>query len=363
MAFDVTTICQLALLLLWTCITTGYQRSHHPIFKTVLSSKLIIESLVVSASVVFAPGLLEVMQLSVPPTIAYFKTLPTKAKKGWAVYLLVLEKPGCRPRIYIGSGTHAQQGYSRRLGHYDSYTQLPVYVALSLKEGYTIVHKGILCWCPMPAPADVPKVRVLFVGLETVWTFALWGIKCTTEWGYGLSHICPWDRSLLEYDGTCSHNPMSELPASDCDLTAEELDAIEKERAEKQVEYMREWHKAQKEKDPEAYRLKSNAAARAFTAKNPLSRKMAQERTRAKSVAEKRHYCTVCDFPFNTSADLARHLQTKKHADKVARQDKKATGHYCAVCKEKFSRKSGLTRHLTKPRHAARAARLEQEVS
>lgn len=41
--------------------------------------------------------------------------------------------------------------------------------------------------------------------------------------GYGLSHICSWVCSLLEYDGTCSHNPMSELPASDCDLTAEEL--------------------------------------------------------------------------------------------------------------------------------------------
>jgi hypothetical protein len=33
--------------------------------------------------------------------------LPTKVNKRWAVYLVLLEKSGSRPKIYIGSGTES----------------------------------------------------------------------------------------------------------------------------------------------------------------------------------------------------------------------------------------------------------------
>lgn len=43
--------------------------------------------------------------------------------------------------------------------------------------------------------------------------------------GHGMVHICQWARDTLEYDGLCSHNPLSELPAGDHSLSAEELEA------------------------------------------------------------------------------------------------------------------------------------------
>ena len=49
------------------------------------------------------------------PTIAYFKGLPLHLDKLWAVYLLVLEKAGQRPRIYIGSGTASETGVKTRV--------------------------------------------------------------------------------------------------------------------------------------------------------------------------------------------------------------------------------------------------------
>lgn len=43
----------------------------------------------------------------------YFKSLPTYCKKLWAVYVIVLEKRRCRPKIYIGSGTEKASGVLR----------------------------------------------------------------------------------------------------------------------------------------------------------------------------------------------------------------------------------------------------------
>jgi hypothetical protein len=86
------------------------ERGKNPIFSKVLSSQDIVEQFLASASLAFAPGLFEVLQISAPPTIAWFKSLPSGDNKRWAIYLLVLEKPFCRPQIYIGSGTDSKPG-------------------------------------------------------------------------------------------------------------------------------------------------------------------------------------------------------------------------------------------------------------
>jgi hypothetical protein len=62
-----------------------------------------------SAAFEWAPGLLTAIKSDKPPTTTYFKSLPMKPDS-WAIYVLVLEKPGTRARVYISSGTSAGQG-------------------------------------------------------------------------------------------------------------------------------------------------------------------------------------------------------------------------------------------------------------
>jgi hypothetical protein len=92
MARDAPSLLELVLVLTMTS-----QKRTHPITWKVLSSQEIVEGLLSSASLVFAPGLLEVLKASTPPTLSFFKTLPANSRstKQWAVYLIVLEKEGC----------------------------------------------------------------------------------------------------------------------------------------------------------------------------------------------------------------------------------------------------------------------------
>lgn len=46
---------------------------------------------------------------------------------------------------------------------------------------------------------------------------------------------------MLEHDGLCSHSPLSELPAGQRSLSAEELEAKAAELIQRRKEYMREW--------------------------------------------------------------------------------------------------------------------------
>jgi hypothetical protein len=141
MAFEAATLLQLMLLITWTCLSDTPVNQKHVYFTRFLTSQVVLKEKASAVNLVFADGLLEVLQDTVPPTVAYFKTLPTDTTKRWAIYLLVLEKPKCRPRIYIGSGTNNQYGVHRRLRTYDSKHNLPRYVEKSLDEGYKIVHK------------------------------------------------------------------------------------------------------------------------------------------------------------------------------------------------------------------------------
>ena len=100
--------------------------------------------------------------------MSYFKTFSLHLGKLWAVYLLVLEHedPARRPRIYIGSGTETTYGIRKRMSQYDKRTQtgvtnsaIPQYVETSLREGYDITHKCLLCWAALPMASDVFQLR------------------------------------------------------------------------------------------------------------------------------------------------------------------------------------------------------------
>lgn len=327
MAFEATTILQLVLLLTWTCLSTCPNQQKHPLFSKVLSTKAILDQLLSSVSVAFAPGLFDVLQSSTPPTVAFFKTLPTHCHELWAVYLIVLEAQGRRPKIYIGSGTDARKGVSGRLPIYhDSSTSkiLPSHVRNVLRDGYSIVHKGLICWIPLPDADSVPILRVVMLVLEAVFTYVFWALHSKTDYGYGLLHMCPWDWDNLEYDGLCSHNPLTDPPIRNFDLTPEELEAQAAEHFERRAQYFREWEESIKNSAPEAYLAKKREQRKAFVEKHPDAPKISTKRSQVKAVELKTHYCAICDHAFNRGPALRKHLAGPKHLAKAAKAAKLA---------------------------------------
>ena len=372
-------ILQFLIPLLWICIDSAPKHQKNWIFDKFLTSREVVEELLHAASLVFAPGLLEVLQSATPPDVAYFKSLPTKHTKYWAIYLLVLERTHCRPRIYIGSGTSTAHGVFTRLRNYDHGTILPMGVKESKAAGYTITQKGLLCWTPIPSASLVPAIRVLVCALEATFTFAFWALRAKTEYGYGLAHICLWDRKLLPYDGLCTHTALRELPSGDYNISAEELEAQalgSKERLNENVRRCRENAKA---KNIAEYNAKMASKAKSWREKNPELSKEVTKRSIAKSVKEQKYFCDVCKHAFTTKAKLKKHLSGPLHAARArqleyfAKQGADAKGtiskavrerkNYCSVCDYAFTTPYELRQHLSRATHAARLRQLEKASS
>jgi len=224
MAFEATTILQLVLLLTWNCPCTVPANQKHPLFAQIITSHIILKEIASATSLVFAPGLFDTLQAAAPPTIAFFKSLPTNTDKRWAIYLLLLEKPGYRPKIYIGSGTNSLRGVSARFSEYNRAEALPQYVQKALDDSYTIAYRGLLCWTAIPPAALQPKIRILFVAMEAAFFYVFWAVKGLKR-DYGMSHICHWPCDTLEYNGLCSYCALAEPVSGDFDLTSEQLEA------------------------------------------------------------------------------------------------------------------------------------------
>lgn len=103
----------------------------------------------------FATGLLPLFIALVPSTIAQLKLVILRSNKRlgrrflqkiWAIYLVILEKRGCHPKIYIGSGTSLGGGTWNCLRHYETGEMLCRLVRKALSDGYEVTHKGCLCW-------------------------------------------------------------------------------------------------------------------------------------------------------------------------------------------------------------------------
>jgi hypothetical protein len=147
------------------CLSGTPMNVKHPVYDVVLSTLEILAELASDSALHSAPGLLDVLQAAQPPSVAYLKSLPLEFYSYWGVYLLVLEKRGCRPKIYIGSGIASTGGVQTRFYAYDKLDLIPKYVQAALDEGYRISHKGLLCWCLIPTSLISPR-RVLFLAIE-----------------------------------------------------------------------------------------------------------------------------------------------------------------------------------------------------
>jgi hypothetical protein len=90
MALDVTTILQFVLLLICNCLCDTPANQKHSLFAQIITSNITLEEIASATSLVFASGLFDTLQAAVPPTMAFFKTLPTNYDKQWVCTLYCL---------------------------------------------------------------------------------------------------------------------------------------------------------------------------------------------------------------------------------------------------------------------------------
>lgn len=379
-------------LLLCICLDLTPAKIKNPSYATIFATQAVLEQVLISASLTFAPGLLNILKSTLPPTIAYFKSLPALKHddaKRWAVYLLVLERKGLRPRIYVGSGTNTLEAVHRRFRDHDKKRDLPKHVIKALEDGYEITHKGLLCTAPIPDIGLRYPIVGLFLLLETYFSIAFWAMKPRTK-DYGMPHLCPWPIELLEYNGLCSHTALAEAICGELDgLSPEERAAKEVELNNRRLEQQRASNKARyhklktedypkwleqrrqhnynyyhkKEEDPVAWKEERHRYAANL---DPVAKAVSNKKSRAKAVVERRFACELCGVSFQQSTDLEIHKKTQKHKDKVGGVQKDPTGNkhraakrfYCCRCDFPAPSQVNLDRHYGTKKHikAAKAA-------
>jgi hypothetical protein len=216
---------ELIVTLTWTCLCVPATKAKNYLFNQLFFDETVLSEVCSAASLCFCPGLFTVLQAAAPPSIKFFLGTPTNGRKKWAVYVLVLLKDGVY-LIYIGSGTATKTGVVTRWYSYENRTTLPVNVDAVLKEGYEIVHKGMLIWIPLPGIEDVPRLRLLFLALEAMLAFAFWAMKSTKE-DHCYTSCRLWSElSSFSYTGLCSHSALLDPVKGNFDLSDEQLLAI-----------------------------------------------------------------------------------------------------------------------------------------
>lgn len=356
------TILSFVLTLAWACLEQTPFTMKNVLFANFFQTFDVLQEVFLSSGLYFAPGLLDALQSSSPPLLGFFKNLPTTTRDLWGVYLLVLEKPGLRPRLYIGSGTSIlSHGLACRMKQYEDGFLLPKFVSSSIDEGFEITYKGVLCWMEIPAPALVPVRRLLVFLLEATLAYAFWTMKAK-KGDYGMGHLCKWDRGTLPYDGLCSHCALNEGIRGEFEMSAEDLETVAEEKKKKQKEIHdagnSNWHFKQMEDNYHDYIGASTERVQKSRANNP-GRDAKREANRvAKAKAEKKYHYERCNLSFSRQKVLEDHYKTPKHTRK---QNEMINPFVCHPCNYGVANQSNLTRHYKTERHRENMERIRAE--
>jgi hypothetical protein len=338
------------LLLAWTCLSTTNPALKSRGFAYYFPTEDAMRTVMQLASFEFASGLLRVLRSAAPPTIEFFKSLPPAAGRLWAVYVLVLEKHGCIPRIYFGSATDSTTGVHNRMTTYNRRVRtgkpdstISLYVEKSLTEGYVITHQGMVAWIPLPSAAFRDSLRAFILVLETLFALLFWGMKSRTK-DYFMPRLCPWSIDSLPYHGLCTHFSINEglvVNTALETLTPEEINAADLER--------------------------KKAKNRQYIANKGEGVHAARTKAYGDQALEKQTFkCTVCDLTFRSNAKLLTHQARPIHINKAAGITKQPKGrggsqnaitkrkHYCEPCDHAAASAKRLETHLNGPRHAKR---------
>ncbi|KAK5124008.1 hypothetical protein LTR85_002205 [Meristemomyces frigidus] len=360
MASTAAAIFELVLLVAWTCLSGTPNVLKNPVFAMVLPTQAVLEEIMSTCAIAFAPGLLDAVLTATPPTVAFFKSLPTTVTNRWAVYCLVLEKPKSRPMIYVGSGTDKDLGVSKRLAQYNNKDRstIPRFVKRAMDDGYVIAHKGLLCWSPIPTASKRYALRAVFLVLETTFAIVFWAMVSRDK-DYGMPHLCPWQIEGLDYTGLCSHTAVAEaVPGEENGLTAEQIEAKDAERLRRL--------QAQR-----AARHKAKRADEAVWSGVLKRMRPTQRKSKKKAVDTRRFACDICNTVCADQKGLNEHFDTDKHKYAVkgsskpvkepllqARrlQNKAAKRFYCRICQKPYSCNRELNRHNNSKTHKVDAA-------
>jgi len=345
MAPTTTDIAVFIVWLSWTCLSTTPTGLKNGGFATILPTLQALEQVLLDSSLTFAPGLLEVLQSKTPPSIAYFERLPVQTATLWGVYIIVLEKPGHRPKLYTGCGT-GRQGVRHRLASYPKGQMLPKYVQYALDDGYTITHMRLLCCSPIPTASKRVPLRALYLVIEAAFSLYFWTMVSRTK-DYGIPRLCPWSLDTREYDGCCSHVSLYEcIQGADEVLTPEQLDAIEAAR-----------------------KLRSSRRDSAVRGKERTA--LSAKKKRDNNLATKKYSCHLCNVVFGAGNQLENHKRLQKHIDRAAGITKVAKNirakernaanlaarrFYCSDCDYVASTQQRLSEHVKRPKHLKQVA-------
>lgn len=181
--------------LVWTCLSQTPAHIKNPVYDLVVPDAATLSKHFKDNNMSVAPGLHDVLKATAPPTLSFFKSLPTDGRGLLGVYAIVLEKFGRRPIVYVGSATDLIQGVSGRWNCYNSRNSISHQVQQALHKGFIISHKGLLCWTPIPAAVKSFRLRVVMVAIEATLATALWAMQSRTK-DYGMPHLCPGHSTL-----------------------------------------------------------------------------------------------------------------------------------------------------------------------
>ena len=351
--------------LVWACLMVPTTRNNR-LFALVFFDKSIVANVAASASLSFCPGLLEVIQAASPPTLSWWKALPDNHHGRWGVYALVFEKKGCRPLIYIGSGSESLTGLTSRWALYDrhnlylrqSTNGLPSQVIWAFQNGYKITHKGLLVSAPIPVASRIPHVRLLCYAMEATFSFLFWTMKSTTK-GYGMSSCCPWPMDAFTYGGLCTHSALRDTVKGNFGLTAKQIETVSAEAVVLRAAIKKAAYEKLKIDDPEELRATQRRANHKYY-RNPHGKHQAKVKRRtAKVKAEHPFYCEVCEVDCEKPSHFIRHNATPRHIKEVADFNAGIVKRYrCDPCGKKFPYPSCIVKHNRCARHKANMAAL-----
>ena len=136
---------------------------------------------------------------------------------------MVLEKDDAISKLYVGTGTCLHEGVRGRWGQWDCLENVPLKVAIAIKDGYTVARKGILVWCLIHKAGISLPIYLLFLAMETALAFGLWAMY-STKLNHPMISVCLWHMFAFTYAGLYGHNPLLE-GVEDLELTPAEFEA------------------------------------------------------------------------------------------------------------------------------------------
>jgi len=345
----------------------------NPDFQVLFKDRPTYDAVAELAPVTLAPGLDELLFSKSAPSIDFFHTLPwpDSVQKLWGVYAFPMSNAQQQWKLYIGSGTDAENGVLKRCNDYVKGIHLPRHVELALRDGFTIQHIGLLCSTPLPSAGLVPKVRGRVLALEAAFAFIFHACFANSSYSI-IQHLQLWPREAVEWAPLCSRLPLQEAIRGGLELSQEDLELANMLRhANRNAKSQR--HRAKKRAEDETlYKQTVTRRKLEWSKKNSDRVLKTAERVRNKAKELHRFRCEDCDISLATASGLESHKMSQSHKDCLAGIDKAEPNKYviarkakstlsresgefhCSACKKSFGKQWDLDRHLATKLHRKR---------